>query len=172
MDWRQRIVELVFVKQRIQELDRDSLWEHRLPRIAATEEQILECESHIGERLPDSYRSFLKFAGGWPAFYQAVDLFGPDDLYGGPRYLRAEKMLEDIAQDALTASGVSRRDLIPIAATPVDLDIFVLTRRATETPGVVLWFASREIDRFSDFTQFFTAMIDCNREEIVDLQNE
>lgn len=83
MDWRQRIVELVLVKQRLHEVDTQGLWEWRLPSVAATEEQLLAAEARLNEAIDSEYRVFLTYASGWAAFFQAVDLLGADDLGQG-----------------------------------------------------------------------------------------
>ncbi|MFL2443764.1 SMI1/KNR4 family protein, partial [Bacillus thuringiensis serovar israelensis] len=37
-------------------------------------------------------------------------------------------------------------------------------------PGEIIWFAGEEIDRFENFDEYFLAMIDYNREEILALK--
>ena len=59
--------------------------------------------------------------------------------------------------------------ILPIAATPIDLDLFVMARRSTSCPGTVIWLAGREIDRFPDFREYFLAMMDYNRQEVREL---
>jgi hypothetical protein len=168
-DWKQRIAVMALVKQKLAEVDTEGLWEHRLPRVAASQERLREVEAHLGEALDPSYRDFLRHADGWPAFYQTVDLFGSDDLLGGDRFRHAEEML-GYAEDEQHAGRGLRRDLLPIAASPVDLDLFVMTRRSSPQPGTVIWLAGSEIDRFPGFDEYFLAMIDYNRTEVQSLQ--
>jgi len=172
MDWRRRIVELVLVKQKLYEVDSEQLWEYRLPSIAATEEQLLAVEARIGEPLDPAYRAFLACAGGWSAFFQSVDLFGPEDLLGGPRFVHGTEMLGFLEDSVLASSGFRRDELLPIAASPVDTDVFAMARRSTSTPGLVIWFAGYEIDRFPTFDEFFAAMVDYNRSEIDHLRSD
>ncbi len=41
-----------------------------------------------------------------------------------------------------------------------------MTRRSAATPGVIIWLAGSEVDRFPDFNEFFAAMVDYNRADI------
>lgn len=170
LNWKGRIVELVLVKQRMDELDKRALWEYRLPGLAATPAQLDEVEAALGEALDPMYRSFLEHAGGWPALWQAVDLFGPEELLGGERFGHATEMLDFVEDTVLDGAGFSRAELMPIAASRTDLDLFVMARRSSPSPGVVVWLAGSEIDRWSDFEKFFLAMIDYNRLELQQLE--
>lgn len=170
IDWKQRIIELVLVKQKLAELDTKGLWQYRLPSVAATEARLKSVEAHLGEALDPVYRAFLLHADGWPAFYQTVDLFGSDDLMGNDRWHHATEMLSYVEESVLTLGGLRREELLPIAASPVDLDLFVMTRRSAPQPGMVVWLAGSEIDRFSTFDEYFLAMVDYNRLEVQHLR--
>ncbi|MDQ6798295.1 MAG: SMI1/KNR4 family protein [Actinomycetota bacterium] len=169
-NWKQVIVDLVLLKQKLAEVDTEGLWEYHLPAVAATEAELAVVEAHIGESLDPSHRAFLLHADGWPAVHQTVDLFGSADLRGGPRFVHATKMLGYIDDEVLEAGDLRRADLLPIAASPVDLNVFVITRRSAATPGVVVWFAGAEIDRFPTFDEYMLATLDYNRLEIQALQ--
>lgn len=151
-DWKRRIVELVVVKQRLAVVDTKGLWQYCLPKVAATESRLEAVEDHIGESLDSAYRAFLRHADGWPAFYQTVDLFGSDDLLAGAKAQHAAEMLSYVEDDVLAAGGLAREGLLPIAASPIDLDLFVMTRRSTAQAGGVVWRAGPEIDRFQTLT--------------------
>jgi hypothetical protein len=168
-DWKDRIAVMALVKQRLAEVDTGRLWEYHLPRVAASEERLQQVEAHLGEALDPSYRAFLRHADGWPAFYQAVDLFGSAELLGSERFQHAEEMLGYLGQEQPATSGTDS-GLLPVAASPVDLDLFVMTRRSSPHPGTVIWLAGSEIDRFPSFDEYFLAMIDYNRAEIQGLQ--
>jgi len=170
-DWKKRIVELVFVKQKLAELDVEGLWQHRLPGIAATEAKLRGVETHLSEPLNPAYREFLLHADGWQAFYQSVDLFGSRDLMGSDRFRHAMEMLSYVENDVLVAGELQRDELLPIAASSVDLDLFVMTKRSAAQSGLVVWLAGSEIDRFPNFGEYFLAMIDYNRLEIQHLRN-
>jgi SMI1/KNR4 family protein SUKH-1 len=165
-EWKQRIAELVVIQSRLAEVDREGIWEHRLPRVAATEAQLREVERHLGAPLDPGYRGFLECAGGWPAFFQSVDLFGPEELLGNETFKHATKKLGYIEDEALKQSGVRREELLPIAASSVDLDLHVMTRKPSSRPGSIIWFAGGEVDRFPSFDEYFLAMMDYNRHEI------
>jgi len=166
LGWKQRIVDLVAVKQQLADLDARGLWQYCLPHVAATEASLVEVGRQIGEPLDASYREFLMHADGWPAFYQTVDLFGSDDLLGGPKFEHATEMMSYVESEVLAAGGLQRDELLPIAASPVDLDLFVMTRRSAVEPGVVIWLAGSEVDRFPTFEEYYLAMVDYNRLEV------
>jgi hypothetical protein len=170
-DWKQRIVELVLVKQKLAELDTKGLWQHRLPAVAATEVKLRAVEAYLGEALDPAYRAFLLHADGWPAFYQSVDLFGSDDLMGSDRSRHAAEMLDFVEDAVLATSRLRREDLLPIAASPVDTDLFVMMRQSASHPGGVVWLAGSEIDRFPSFDEYFLAMVDYNRLEVQHLRS-
>ena len=170
VDWKARIVTMVQIKQVIADLDKQGLWQYELPGVAATEEDLRNVERLLGESLDSRYRDFLRHAGGWPAFHQTVDLFGHKDLLGSMRFAHAQSMLEAVEGSVLESAKVKREQLLPIAASPVDLDLFVMTRRSADKPGVVIWIAGTEIDRFPTFDEYFLAMLDYNRAEVQALQ--
>lgn len=133
---------------------------------AATESRLHAVEQHLGEPLDPSYREFLECAGGWPAVIQTVDLFGPEELLGNERFRQAQEMAGYLEDEVLEKSRVRREDLLPMAASPVDRHLFVMTRKSAPQPGAVSWFDSDEVDRFPSSDEFFLAMMDYNREEI------
>jgi hypothetical protein len=61
-------------------------------------------------------------------------LFGPEDLRGGPRFVQATEMLGFLEDEVLSSSGFRRDELLPIAASPIDTELFVMARRSTSTP--------------------------------------
>jgi SMI1-KNR4 cell-wall len=158
------------VKQEMMVLDHKKLWPYHLPEVAATEAQVVESERTLGHPLDPRYRAFLKRANGWPAFYQTVDLFGTIDLIGGPRRENANAALRLLDNGVLATSGVNIEELLPIAATKLDRDLFVMTRPHARCPGMVIWFAGEEVDRFSIFDDCFLAMIEYNRQELNDFK--
>ena len=164
-DWKSRIVQLVLVKEGIAEVDTKGLWEHHLPAVAATESRLRAVEARLAEPLDPSYRAFLLHADGWPAFYQTVNLFGSDDLIGRRHGLRAAEVLSYVDEAVLIQGDLRREELLPIAVSDIDLDLFVMTRRSSSQPGMVVWLAGSEIDRFPGFDEYFLAMVDFNRLE-------
>lgn len=165
VDWPTRISTLAFVKSKLAECDIQHTWPYRLPRVAATESEIRQVEQHLGFAIPADFFSFLLHANGWPAFYQAVDLFGTDELLGNETKRHAEEALGEIEPFVIRNSGFGRGDLMPIAATTSDMDLFVMAKPTSVSPGVILWYAAQEIERYASFTDFFMAIIDYNRRE-------
>ena len=169
--WIDKIVVMMYVKQEIQRLDRLGFWPHHLPEIAATEDQLKAAEEHLGHSLDIDYRSFLGCANGWKGFLRTVDLFGTSDLIGSSLMDYAASMLEIIDEEnVIAASGFSKAELLPIAVTREDKDLFVMSRATSHQPGVVIWFAGEEIDRFPTFEEYFLAMADYNRLVLEDLK--
>jgi hypothetical protein len=170
--WKERIVQMVLVKQRLDEVDTDDLWDYTLPRLAAGEEVLQRVEAALGMALDPEYREFLKHAAGWPAFYQSVDLFGPEELLGSPEFTAARDALLSMEDQALAECGEAPRNLLPIAATREDLDLFLIAGPEAHMPGRVFWYAGGLIDTFPSFTEYFLAMVDYNREEIQRLEQK
>lgn len=168
--WKERTVELVLVKQQLVELDTQGLWQHHLPTVAASEAKLKAVEAHLGEPLDPAYRAFLLHADGWSAFYQSVDLFGSEDLMGSERFHHAVEMLSFVEDSVLATSNLQRGDLLPNAASAVDLDVFTMTTQRSTQPGSVIWLAGSEIDRFPSFDEYFSAMVDYNRLEVQNLR--
>lgn len=163
IDWKIEISKLVYVKQVIADLDKQKLWPHHLPRIAASNEDVANLENKIQRKIPDEYLEFLRFANGWSGFYQHVDLLGTDDYFNEELMAYADEIFKQtsFANDRI-------EDLLIIATTRHDTDLFCLNLDS----GEVVWFAGDEIERFETFDEFFLAMLDYNREEINDLKGE
>jgi len=80
-------------------------------------------------------------------------------------------VLLDIDGVALRQSGLLRDELVPIAASDVDLDIFFISKNKSVGEGEVIWFAGQEIQRFRGFEDFFLTMVDYNLEELKSFLN-
>jgi hypothetical protein len=171
LEWKRAVVDLARLKQQIDDIDSTHLFEYRLPLVAAQQSTLQAIERHIGEPLDEKYRSFLQHAGGWPAFQQTVDLFGPEDLIGRTRNVeRAEELLGYLDEEGtLQLSKLRRSDVLPIAVTCQDMDVFVICRTRSETPGQVVWFASYEIERFAEFDGFYLAILELHRRRLANL---
>nr|WP_051126378.1 SMI1/KNR4 family protein [Pandoraea sp. SD6-2] len=159
------------VKQKIAEVDVAHLWENTLPELAASEDQLQSLEARMGYALDLRHREFLLHANGWRAFMQHIDVFGADDLEGGPRATRAVALIESL-EPLKPLCGFDRRDVLPIAVSSDDIDVMVMARPHTATPGKVLWLAGELIDVFSGFEEWFLAMVDYNRQEYQRLVKE
>lgn len=152
------------VKNKIYEVDVEGLWENTLPEVAATAEQLDSLERKLGYRLDSQYRHFLLHANGWRAFMQHIDVFGVEDLQSGPRAERAIALIESL-QPLDSLCGYRDRDLIPIAVSSDDIDVFAMARPHAATPGKIFWFAGGLIDTFPCFDEWFLSMTDYNRKE-------
>lgn len=165
-DWRPEIVRMAQIKQAIFEADAAGLWEFHLPKVAATSEDLTQVEAALGFRLDRDYREFLGYANGWPSFFQSVDLLGTDDLVDGPRMDIARRMLAAVEPVVLERAGLQTAQLVPVAASTVDLDLFVMPVIDGQQQPPVVWLAGDEIDRFKTFEDYILAMIDYNAREL------
>jgi hypothetical protein len=152
-------------------LDSSGIWPHHLPELAANEETLRKTEAQLGFRIDQDYREFLKMANGWKGFIQTVDLFGTEELSGSPTMQYAQSLLGFVEDGVIKSTGFSREELLPIAATKYDKELFVITRPTSLVPGTVIWFAGEEVDRYPNFTEFFLAMIEYNRQLVEDMKN-
>lgn len=164
MDWKRELVIAHLVKQKVAEVDLDHLWENTLPEVAASEEQLRSLEARLGYKLDPQHREFLLHANGWRAFEQRIDVFGVDDFVGGPRAARAIALIDSL-EDIKPLCGFGKTDLLPIAVSLDDIDVMVMTRPHTSTPGKVLWFAGGLVEAFNGFDDWFLTMVDYNRSE-------
>src|SRR5665213_401373 len=123
-DFKIAIGQAWMVKQEMMEADKKRIWEYHLPEIAATEAEMAEAERVLQHSLDSRFKAFLRCANGWETFYQTVDLFGTKDLIGGKRKELGEHMLSYLEDIVLKSSGFRRIDLLPIATTPYDRDLF------------------------------------------------
>ena len=165
-DWRPELVRLVEIKQAASEVDLHGVWEYHLPKVAATEDQLAAVEAHLGFVLDPGYREFLTYANGWPSFCWSVDLFGTDDLMGGPRLAVANQMLDAIEPAVFEQAELERSGVVPVAATTVDLDLFVMPVRDGSQGSSVVWLAGYEVDRFESFADYVLAMVEYNAREL------
>lgn len=164
MDWKRELVIAHLVKQKVAEVDADRLWENTLPKVAATQDQLSNLEARFGYKLDPQHREFLLHADGWPALMQHIDVFGVDDLLGGPRAQRASALIDSL-EDLAPICGFGKSDLLPVAVSSDDIDVVVMTRPHAAAPGKVFWLAGGLVDTFAGFDEWFLAMVDCNREE-------
>jgi len=172
MNWPQEIVKMVLVKQALAEADVEEMYPHHLPKVAATPAQLAKAEARLGFQLDPQYADFLRHADGWEGFTQTVDLFGTAELIGNEKMEQALQTFDELDDFAFSAAGISRDDVYPIAATVVDMDIFLLGKPGTPIAGQVLWFAGAEIERYENFDEYFLATVDYVRDDLATLQEE
>jgi hypothetical protein len=172
-DWQSEIVKGVLIQERIEALDRGRLWTRHLPEVAASADEIRATESRLGHPLDPRYTGFLRWADGWRSFYQAVDLFGTRHLLGTPPMDSARAQLSAVEpRDLEHMIGMPLGDVLPIGASTVQPDMFLLAQPWSVEPGAVIWFAGRPVDRFPTFDEFYLAMLDYNRQEVSYLESE
>ncbi|MDR3053623.1 MAG: SMI1/KNR4 family protein [Coriobacteriales bacterium] len=172
--WQDNIAVHFIVQEEMQKHDKLPLWQYCYPELAATEEQIAEVERHLGYPLDQGYRNFLRCANGWKCFTQDIYLFGTFDLLGSDLMRTTLEML-DIMDDAFPLvddTGFFKEELLPIAASTVAKDLHVITKPTAHEPGIVIWFAGQEIERYPNFEEYFLTMTDYNREEINALKRD
>jgi hypothetical protein len=163
LTWKVVIGKAVTLKAEIAAADTLGVYPHRLPRVAATEEELRAAALVIGEALDPEYERFLRCAGGWPAFFQDVDLFGPLELTGHGLWSRAAEMLTAYEDEYLRdIVCMARGEVFPIAVSGNDIDVFVMRRLQSPVPGEVVWLAGAHLERYGGFEEFFLAMQEAN----------
>jgi hypothetical protein len=163
-DWKARIFDLARIKQELAESDAEGCGSGTCQRGTARSGR-----GAAGEPLDPAYRAFLRHAGGWRAFFQTVDLLGPDELGGGRRHDLAREMLETIDD----AAGTNHRlELLPIGFSEVGRHVFGIGRAGSSIPGTVAWLSGEEVDRWPSFDEFLLAMMDYNRADAEDLRRD
>lgn len=161
--WQNKIVTMIYVKEELMKQDTNKILPHFFPEVAADEVDLINAEINLGYAIDSQYADFLRAANGWKGFYHTVDLFGTEEL-SNPHIMQYIFSLLDAVEDCvIESSGFQREDLLPIAATRFDKDLFVITKQTASKPGIIIWFAGEEVDRYPNFEEFFLAMIDYNR---------
>ena len=164
MDWVKEIAIAVLVKRKVADADVEHVWDHAFPGVAATEQEIGDIEARLGFSLDAEHRAFLLHANGWDWFFQSVDVFGTSDLLEGSRCQRAEELLKSL-ESLSDLCGFSRDELLPIAVSRFNTDVFAISTSRSQSPGTVLWFAGQVIDTFPSFSEWFLSLVDYNRSE-------
>lgn len=80
--------------------------------------------------------------------------FGTHELSNSSEMSYPNTILDAIEDSVLDSSGFAREQLLPIAATSIDKDLFVLAKPESPSSGTVIWFAGEEIERFDSFVDF------------------
>jgi hypothetical protein len=169
-DWKLDIINLMNLKQTIKKLDVRHQWLHYFPEVAATEYQLIEVEKRLGYGLDPIYRGFLTYANGWKGFYQTVHLFGTRELKGSMLMKRAEQLLQTVEQPRIEKTEFAKADFLPIAASPIARELFVITKSESQAPGVVIGFSAAESMMFFDFREFFLGVTVLNRDIVHELR--
>lgn len=166
-NWKERIAEMLSVRDELYTADADELWEYHFPEAAANMSDISAVQKKLGLSFTNDYIDFLLCANGWKCFYQDVNLFGTND-YETEMFAYAQKML-DVEVEYIDELREFRDYLLPVAVSRSDKDLFVMILKEGEDLGSVIWLAGGEIERFDSFSGFFEAMIDYNKEDLEEL---
>lgn len=161
-DWKQEIAVAWHVQNESAKLDTQKIWQYSLPRVAATEQELVDAEGTLGHTLDPRYRDFLAFANGWAGVMLDIDLFGTAELCGDAMQ-RARDILESIDEAVIESISVTRAEMLPIGLSAYQHDLFIMPRPNTPIVGTVIWLAGYEVERFATFDDFFLAMVDYNR---------
>jgi hypothetical protein len=169
MDWKKTIGIAYLVREQLAQADIEQIFPFHMPEVRADESTIAQAERELGFDFDQSYRAFLACANGWQSFYQANDLFGTQDLTGGTRMERAVTLL-DALFPLSDVCGVEEEELLPIAVSSTDIDLFLLSRSRGSSKGKVFWCAGQLVETFENFEEFFLAMVDYNRADLADFK--
>ena len=171
MDWKREISIAHLVKQKVAEVDAVGLWAHPFPNVAANEAEVIGLEENLGFSLDENMRQFLLHANGWKSFFQSIDIFGCEDFITGDIHNRSEKILSSL-ENLKELCGFDASDLIPFAVSSDDIDVFVISKSTSSTPGKVFWFAGGLVDQFPDFNEWFLSMVDYNRRQFQKMREQ
>lgn len=155
------IAYLYIVREKIRNEDKNNLWEYYCPRVKTTNEEITRWENINGLIIPESYRSFLLAANGWPKIFQDKDLFSLDQLSFSKenRYIQCLGCCIDNIHDV-----GNKEYLLPIGGTEYSYDLYLIVLDKTSSfYGQVLWVAGEEVERYNDFNSFFESLIAYNK---------
>ena len=168
--WSEVFARLSEVKTALERADRKRIYRHLPPNSPASDAQLAAAEQAIGEPLDAQYREFLTLAGGWPAVLQDIDLLGAADFLGSAAYLDAQQRLGwMVEEDHLAPTGFTLSELLPIAVSAHDRDLFVMVRRTSKLAGTVIWLSGYEVERYPDFASFFDAIVAYNEQVIASM---
>ncbi len=158
-NWPARIGMLIQRNAVLARLDKYSLHEYPLPRLALTTEKLAELERRLGFNLDPQYRGFLLAANGWPCIQGGWDLFGDEELLGGGRARRAEELLETVSANEWNQLGFPREKALPIVVSADRDDVVFFARSDAGLWPVIWWGGGELVERHDSFESFFDALI-------------
>lgn len=160
--WSALIGFLVLYKQRIVDLDPDSPFTYRLPRVGASQSSSIE-ELDIDP----SHRNLLLAANGWPDLNLGLQLLSVDELTSGPLFEVGQSRLQMYLGEPL--EGWFAGDVYPIAVSDDDRDLVVIGRLGSSRAGQVAWLDGGVVAHYADMEAWFRAIIEMHRQEIDEL---
>lgn len=151
----------------MKEKDIKGIWEYYLPNKSATEKDINLIEEQLKIEIDKEIKEFWLHSNGWDCFYQMVDLFGTEDMLS-EKMNHAKKLLSInlLYQDEFTMD-----QLLPIAVSREDMDIFASVISKNTEYGKVIWYAGGEIERFASFKIFLVEMTKYCEQDMNDLNS-
>lgn len=169
-DWQAAIAEMYLEKQKLSNVDPKGIFPFFLPNEAATEESVAYTENELSVPFDQEHRTFLQFANGWQCFYQNVTLFGTTDFIEGSLHDAAFEALEYMPE-LLESLEFKVEELLPIAASMEQADVFVMAIKNGHIDPKVYWLAEGElIDSYETFGEYFMSMIDYTKRRTEKLQ--
>lgn len=158
-NWQAPIAEMYLEKQNLAAVDPENIFPFFLPNVAAAEETIAATEEKLGFTLDQDHKSFLRAADGWQCFYQNVTLFGTTDLTEGPLLDSAQEAFDSMPE-LLDSLNFTPEQVLPIAASQEQADVFVMIIKDGHVEPTVHWLAEGEvIDTYETFGEYFMSMI-------------
>lgn len=168
--WIQYIVEMGKIKEQLVKKDNSGVHKFYFPEVKATNDEINFAETLLGVELDKSYKEFLKRANGWKGIMLNINIFGTNELIDNNIQNKAFEFLKIIEEDVLIPNfSCKAHDLIPIAMTFTDKDIFVMSKSSSNMYGKVIWLAGEVVDIFNNFEEFFLSIIEYNKQDLTDL---
>lgn len=168
--WMVRIVRMLKVRNEMYLADKEQLWDYYYPELAAQPEDILSLQKKLNVTLSQDYIDFLLRADGWKCFYHDVDLFGTKDF--DTESMTYASLLLSVELEYHDSLRQMKDQLLPIAVSRTDKDLFVMVLTEGKDFGQIVWLAGGEIDRFSSFIEFFDSMMEYNQLELEEMLNE
>ncbi|MDW8801450.1 SMI1/KNR4 family protein [Clostridium sp. A1-XYC3] len=171
MNWKDKIKKLIVIKKELIKLDTEGLWDFYEPEDAGSEKELGAVEEYLKYELDKEYKDFLRCANGWKSIFQSIDLFGTNELIASKEIYDTDMLMTTLSPEgAFQAAGLSENELLPIAANKDTTDLFVITKKYSNNPGMVIWFAGYEIERYDSFQKFFSAINKYNELQLVNLK--
>jgi len=154
-EWSVNIGVGIGLHARLEQSDKEGLFEGSIPNPSASETEIVAYEAEAGESLPVAFRDFLLHANGWNDFYFGLDLFGLEALRGSGKSHRARELLASYeAEEVLDEAEIEPSEVLPVAAGD-GADLIVIVREGLPAAGTVVWFDGGEAGRYDDYGEFF-----------------
>lgn len=138
------------------------VYPHTLPHVAAAPEQLGAAEARLGHPLDPLHRELLSYGNGWPHLVFAGDMLGTDDLGQGPRWRRAQELLDLYFDVCDTSELPARTELYPLFVSQHETDVMVVRRDGPLTAGghEVMWLSSEVDGRWPNTLEWLLAVIE------------